>query len=107
VTVQPLGNGGAPVLDDGDPVLDILRAVEQVEVVLYLRETEPGSCKLSARSKTAFDVNRLARRFGGGGHVKAAGATIRGSLSDAREQIVAAAVEMLEGPARARGERAT
>jgi phosphoesterase RecJ-like protein len=95
VTAQPLGNGGAPVLDDGDPVLDILRAVEQVEVVLYLRETEPGNCKLSARSKTAFDVNRLARRFGGGGHVKAAGATIPGALSDVRARVVAAAVEQL------------
>ena len=108
VTVQPLGNGGAPGLDDGDPVLDVLRSVEKVEVVLYLRETEPGSCKLSARSKTAFDVNRLARRFGGGGHVKAAGATIRGSLSDARSQVVAAALEMLgKGGAGARGERAS
>jgi phosphoesterase RecJ-like protein len=96
VTVQPLGNGGAPGLDDGDPVLDILRSVEKVEVVLYLRETEAGSCKLSARSKTAFDVNRLARRFGGGGHVKAAGATIRAALADARAEVVAAAVEMLE-----------
>jgi phosphoesterase RecJ-like protein len=96
VTVQPLGNGGAPGLDDGDPVLDILRAVERVEVVLYLRETEPGNCKLSARSKTSFDVNRLARRFGGGGHVKAAGATIRASLADARARVVAAAEEMLE-----------
>jgi phosphoesterase RecJ-like protein len=96
VTAQPLGNGGAPALDDGDPVLDILRAVEHVEVVLYLRETEPGNCKLSARSKTAFDVNRLARRFGGGGHVKAAGATIRGALPEVRARIVAAAVEMLD-----------
>src|SRR5262245_35806916 len=95
VTVQPLGNGGAPGLDDGDPVLDILRAVEKVEVVLYLRETESGSCKLSARSKTAFDVNRLARRFGGGGHVKAAGATIPGALADVRARVVAAAVEQL------------
>lgn len=95
VTVQPLGNGEAPGLDDGDPVLDILRAVEDVEVVLYLRETEAGSCKLSARSKTAFDVNRLARRFGGGGHVKAAGATIPGALAEVRARIVAAAVEQL------------
>jgi phosphoesterase RecJ-like protein len=94
VVEQPLGNGGAPSLEDGDPVLDLLRAVELVEVVLYLRETEPGSCKLSARSKTSFDVNQLARRFGGGGHVKAAGATIPGALSDVRARIVAAALEM-------------
>lgn len=99
VVEQPLGNGGAPTLDDGDPVLDLLRAVGAVEVVLYLREIERGNCKLSARSKTAFDVNQLARRFGGGGHVKAAGATIPGALAEVRSRVVAAAVEMLERPA--------
>jgi phosphoesterase RecJ-like protein len=95
VVDQPLGNGGAPPLEDGDPVLDVLRSVEEVDVVLYLREVEPGSCKLSARSKTDFDVNRLARRFGGGGHVKASGATIAGSLAEVRERVVAAALELL------------
>jgi phosphoesterase RecJ-like protein len=97
VADQPLGNGGAPWLEDGDPLLDLVRAVERVEVVLYLREVEPGTCKLSARSKTAFDVNALARRFGGGGHVKAAGATIRGALGEVRARVVAAALEQLEG----------
>ncbi len=95
VVHQPLGNGGAPGLDDGDPVLDLLRAVGSVEVVLYLRETESGSCKLSARSKTSFDVNQLARRFGGGGHVKAAGATIAGPLPEVRARLIAAALELL------------
>lgn len=95
VVQQPLGNDGAPALDDGDPLLDLLRAVASVEVVLYVREVEPGSCKLSARSKTAFDVNQLARRFGGGGHVKAAGATIAGPLPEVRARLVAAALELL------------
>ncbi|MEQ1893974.1 MAG: bifunctional oligoribonuclease/PAP phosphatase NrnA [Planctomycetota bacterium] len=95
VVDQPLPVDGQLGLDDGDPVLDILRGVERVEVVLYLRETEPGSCKLSARSKTGFDVNALARRFGGGGHVKAAGATIAGRLGEVRARVVAAAEEAL------------
>jgi phosphoesterase RecJ-like protein len=103
VADQPLGNGGAPALEDGDPLLDLVRAVGPVEVVLYLREIEPGLCKLSARSKTSFDVNRLARRFGGGGHVKAAGATIAGALAAVRAQLVAAALEQL---AEAEGTRA-
>jgi phosphoesterase RecJ-like protein len=65
-------------------------------VVLYLREVEPGVCKLSARSKTDFDVNRLARLFGGGGHVKAAGATLPGSLAEVRARVLAAASAQLE-----------
>ncbi len=95
VVDQPLPGDGEVALEDGDPVLDILRSVGVVEVVLYVRELEPGTCKLSARSKTDFDVNALARRFGGGGHVKAAGATIAGALPEVRERVVRAALEML------------
>jgi phosphoesterase RecJ-like protein len=101
VVDQPLSTS-RPVLEDGDPLLDILRAVGGVEVVLYLREIEPGKCKLSARSKTGFDVNALARRFGGGGHVKAAGATIEGRIGEVKQRLVAAALEAFEEPA-ARG----
>jgi phosphoesterase RecJ-like protein len=95
VVDQPLARNGEAGLDDGDPVLDILRGVGKVEVVLYLRETEPGMCKLSARSKTSFDVNALARQFGGGGHRKAAGATIAGTLAEVRARVVAAAERAL------------
>ena len=54
-----------------------------------------GSVKLSARSKTNFDVNRLARGFGGGGHRRASGATIAGRLDEVRERILAAASAQL------------
>ncbi|TAJ04373.1 MAG: hypothetical protein EPO68_17075 [Planctomycetota bacterium] len=91
----PRAGAGESELVDSDLLLDILRSVEAVEVVLFLRETKDGVCKLSARSKTAYDVQKLAKRFGGGGHAKAAGATILGSLSDARERLVAAALEDL------------
>jgi len=66
--------------------------VKDVEVVLFLRAREDGQVKLSARSKTSYDVNALARRFGGGGHVKAAGATIPGPLEEVRARLVEAAV---------------
>lgn len=87
----PLGDGGVPVELDSEDVLDLLRSVEQVEVVLLVRESEKGMCKLSARSKTDFDVNALAGRFGGGGHAKAAGATIEGELEAVCARLVTAA----------------
>lgn len=91
----PIGPGDAGALDT-DEVLDILRAVEKVEVVLLLREVATGGVKLSARSKGDFDVHALARQFGGGGHKKAAGATIAGaSLADVRTRLVAAAIDAL------------
>jgi phosphoesterase RecJ-like protein len=90
-------------LSDSDEVLDILRAVRGVEVVLFLRETSDGKCKLSARSKGTRDVNALARRFGGGGHAKASGATLPGPLAAARKSLVEAALALwppADGPRR-------
>ncbi|MEX1024279.1 MAG: bifunctional oligoribonuclease/PAP phosphatase NrnA [Planctomycetota bacterium] len=100
---QPLTTNDETRVDAADVVLDIVRAVGSVEVVLYLRELEGGLCKLSARSKTDFDVNRLARQFGGGGHAKASGATIPGTLDEVRGRLVAAAEEQLQQPAGTRG----
>ena len=90
---HPLDAGDANELLNSDAVLDILRSVGSVEVVLYIRELEDGICKLSARSKTDYDVNVLARKFGGGGHAKASGATIEGTISDVRERLIEAALE--------------
>lgn len=79
-----------------DMLLDILRSVEDVEVVLFLRHKADGTCKLSARSKRDFNVNALARRFGGGGHVKASGATLEGPIEEARAALLEAALDELE-----------
>lgn len=99
----PIGPDDSGSLDT-DEVLDILRSVERVEVVLLLREMATGGVKLSARSKTDFDVHALARGFGGGGHKKASGATMTGlSLADARTRLVAAAEAALGAGARIRG----
>ena len=89
----PTESSGKAVALDGDDLLDLLRAVAPVEIVLLLKELPDGSCKLSARSKTEYDVQQLARRFGGGGHAKAAGATLRQPLAEARTRLIAAALE--------------
>ncbi len=60
--------------------------------VIFIEQKE--KVKLSLRSKTDFDVNLLARKFGGGGHQKAAGAWYEGSLSDALRDVVKTAKEM-------------
>jgi len=94
----PFENGRR--LADSDEVLDILRAVESVEVVLFLRELEDGSCKLSARAKSDYPVNELAARFGGGGHRKAAGATLEGPLPEARRRVVESLLSDWQVPGR-------
>jgi phosphoesterase RecJ-like protein len=65
---------------DTDAILDPLRSVEGVEVVALLKERADGEIKLSLRAKGEVDVQAIAASFGGGGHTKAAGATLSGTL---------------------------
>ena len=95
IDVPPHANGG-PFDFDSDAALDILRAVESVEVALVLRALDPSRCKLSARSKGAFDVQKLCATFGGGGHMKASGATIEEGLAKAREALVQRTLTQLD-----------
>lgn len=87
-------NGAVPEMDTDD-ALDVVRSVDGVEVVLFVREVRPGLTKLSARSKTTFDVAQLARTFGGGGHRKASGATFEEDVDIAAQRILAHALQQL------------
>jgi phosphoesterase RecJ-like protein len=106
VVDQPLADAVDANLVDSDEILDILRSVRSVEVVLYLREVEKGAVKVSARAKGDYDVNALMRRFGGGGHKKASGATVEGPLGAVKEKVVAAALEGFAARAPVRGRAA-
>ncbi|GAB4139572.1 MAG: bifunctional oligoribonuclease/PAP phosphatase NrnA [Planctomycetota bacterium] len=72
---------------DTDLVLDPLRSLQGIEVVALLKERFDGQVKVSLRAKGDADVERIARAFGGGGHRKAAGATMSMSLQQAAQEI--------------------
>jgi len=60
--------------EDMEGLVNYTLMMKEIEVGVLLRE-EKGGTKVSLRSKTGTDVNQIARRLGGGGHTKAAGAT--------------------------------
>ena len=64
------------------------RAIEGVEVSVLFKEVDKNTFKLSLRSKGLFDVSSIAIKLGGGGHRNAAGCTVRGSFSDAKEKVI-------------------
>ncbi len=80
---------------DLDGIIDQLRVTESVEVAVFLYEAGPGEYKVSLRSNDLVDVSRIARSFGGGGHVKAAGCTVVGTSGEILEHITALAAEQL------------
>ena len=67
---------------DLDGIVSQLRMTEGVEVAIFLYETGNLEYKVSLRSKKTVDVNEVASYFGGGGHVRAAGVTMKGTFHD-------------------------
>ncbi|WP_457564205.1 DHH family phosphoesterase [Caminibacter sp.] len=64
------------IKDDTDTIVNSVRALAPVEVAVMLREDDDG-IKISLRSKNYADVSKIAVKYGGGGHIRAAGATIK------------------------------
>lgn len=83
--------------EDFDGLIEHARSIAGTEVALLFRETEEGKTKISFRSNGHADVNRLARKFGGGGHVKAAGALVDGPADRIAGPVIAAVHDALRG----------
>ena len=66
------------------------RMVEGVEVALLFKELEPGRTRVSLRSQRYVDVSSIARAFGGGGHLRAAGCTVAAPVDRAVPLLVEA-----------------
>lgn len=67
---------------DLDGIIDQMRTTEGIEVAILLDERETGEYKVSMRSNELVDVSAIAKYFGGGGHIRAAGCTIKGDAFD-------------------------
>lgn len=67
-------------------------AIKGVETAFLIREKEKGKLRISLRTRTdAVDVNKLAEKFGGGGHARASGCRMEGvSINEAKKLLLAA-----------------
>jgi len=88
ITNELMEKSGA-VKDDTDGVVNMVRKLETVEVSIMLREEEDGKIKISLRSKNYVNVSKIAVKYGGGGHIRASGATISGkSFSEIKKMLL-------------------
>lgn len=88
--------------EDLDGIVDIPRSITGTQVGLLFRLTKSGEVKISFRSNGPVDVNLLARRFQGGGHVKASGAVVPGPIEKAVERVLSATREAVAQTGKAR-----
>ena len=75
-----------------DGIVSQLRVTKGVEAAIFLYENEDHTWKLSMRSNGRTDVAKIAMKYQGGGHVRAAGATMKGSS----EEIIAVICKEIE-----------
>jgi phosphoesterase RecJ-like protein len=95
LTKEMVKSSGVPFVDT-DVIIDLIRAVKEVEVVIIFREIGNRKTKISLRSKHTVDVAKLASDFGGGGHVRAAGASIPEPIDTAIGNVISGVREYFE-----------
>ena len=78
---------------DIDGVTPYARDIENVEIGILLKQKGENEIKVSLRSKTYVDVSKIAKVFGGGGHIRAAGCTIYDSIDKAKEVLLKEALK--------------
>lgn len=83
-------------MDDSRDVIDMIMSIESVLCAAILREDAPNLYKLSLRSKGSIEVLGIAENFGGGGHMFASGAEIRGTFKDIRDRVVEQIIARLD-----------
>ena len=83
---------------DSENLIDVPRAIAGVEGVVLLREVSDRLWKVSLRSRGAVDVQAIARRHEGGGHLHAAGCKAGGELEPVRALFVRELVAALDPP---------
>ena len=75
--------------EDNEGLIDHLRAIRGVIVAVFFEELADGKVRVSMRSKNEkVNVCAICEKFGGGGHVLAAGARVRGSLAEVERKIL-------------------
>lgn len=86
VTQDMLTETGAS-MDESEGLAQDLRSIAGVEYAAVVKEYGPDKARVSLRAKRRGDVAEVARRLGGGGHVKAAGCTISEPIGTAMEMV--------------------
>jgi len=73
---------------DHEGLVEIGREIEGVEVSIFIREKEKDAYKVSLRSASYVNVSDICLMFGGGGHPRAAGALIQGTVEQVKEKLM-------------------
>lgn len=87
ITAEQMKRAGAKDEDLGG-IVNFARNVEGVEVGILFKQMDERGVKVSFRSREKADVGKVAHELGGGGHTRAAGCYMEGSLAQVRQVVL-------------------
>lgn len=93
VTRKHLQDAGAS-MEHTDGFIDIPRTVKGIDIAMLYTQMGEKQFKLSLRSKGKVNVEKIARKFGGGGHVNAAACRIDGNIHEIKQRVLEAVKEL-------------
>ncbi len=80
-------------VEDTDSFIDFLQQIKEAKILFILKEVSKNRSKVSFRSVGKIDVQKIAKKFGGGGHRNASGATLNEPIEKA-EKIILKAIKL-------------
>lgn len=81
--------------EDLTGLVDQIRSIKGVEVAILFREEDDG-IKVNFRSKFTVNVSDIAKKLGGGGHIRASGVIMQGKLEDVKEKVLAEVFKVIK-----------
>ena len=80
-------------MDDLDSIASLTRQIEGVQIGITLTENKDKTVKVSVRTTKEMDAAAICKKVGGGGHVRAAGASFNCGMEEAKAAMMQAALE--------------
>jgi phosphoesterase RecJ-like protein len=79
--------------EDNEGIIEVIKGLKNIELVIFIRQIDPYKIKGSLRSVDRVNCNYLAGLFGGGGHLKASGFTVKGDIQKDGLEIIERIIE--------------
>ena len=95
VTQDMLQKSGATMVES-EGVIDVLQSIDTMKIAVLFKEMGPRLTKISVRTRDEIDATELCLPYGGGGHLRAAGAELEMPLAEAQASVLALAHSLLD-----------
>ena len=87
----------AAVMAESEGIIDTLNSIAGLELAILFKEVKSDLTKISVRSRGGVDAAAMCATFGGGGHIRAAGAEIDKPMDETVKLVLATAKEAIVG----------